>query len=128
VLRNEGPLVLPRQSNIKSVCLILLAALCGCAQLSAEDRALGMFVMSDIKNAEFISAQAGLTTYTACLGMLEPVATPSPDPAHDGLLVLGARALALKQAVYGPCGSVLAPILLRALGKASAPFSIALPF
>jgi hypothetical protein len=106
-----------------SLCLLVLA---GCG--SAPDRELQMFVSSDIRHAEFIAAQAGLAAYSSCLHMLEPVAVASPDAASDGLLTLGARKMALEQAVYGPCGSVLAPILLRALGKAGGPFGLFLPF
>jgi len=87
-----------------------------------------MFASGDIKNAEFIAGQAGLTGYAACLHILEPVAVASPDPTQDGILTLGARSLALQQAVYGPCGSILAPILLKALGKAGGPFGLFLPF
>jgi len=87
-----------------------------------------MFVSGDIRNAEFIAGAARLTSYVACLHTLEPVALPSPDPPNDGLLTIGARKMALEAAVYGPCGSVLAPILLKALGKAAGPFGIALPF
>jgi hypothetical protein len=109
--------------------LLLLSLSLGVAGCSAaSDREVQMFVMGDIKNAEFIAGQAGLTSYVACLHTLEPVAVASPDPTHDGLLVLGARTMALQAAVYGPCGSVLAPILLKALGKAAGPFGIALPF
>jgi hypothetical protein len=108
--------------------LSLLAALGGCSQLSAEDRALQMFVEGDRANAEYIAAAAGLSHYYVCMQLLRPVAMASPAPENDGLLVLGARVAALDQALHGDCGSVVAPILLKALGKATAPFSIALPF
>jgi hypothetical protein len=89
---------------------------------------LQMFVSGDIKNAEFIAGQAGLASYVACLHTLEPVAVASPDPSNDGLLTLGARKMALVASVNGPCGSVLAPLLLEKLGKAAGPFGLALPF
>jgi hypothetical protein len=94
----------------------------------AADQELQMFVTGDIKNAEAISAAANMPGYVACLQDLEPVAMASPDPKSDGLLTLGARKMALIQAVSGSCGSVLAPILLRALSKAAGPFGLALPF
>ncbi len=106
------------------IALCLLLGGCG----AAGDRELQMFVSGDLKNAEFIAGQAGLTSYVSCLHTLEPVAMASPDPTHDGVFVLGARSLALQVAVYGPCGSVLAPILLKALGKAGGPSGLFLPF
>jgi hypothetical protein len=104
---------------------LVLLLLGGCA---TGDRELQMFVSGDIANAEVIAMSAGLVTYSTCLKTLEPVAMASPMPKNDGLLTVGARSLALQQAVYGPCGSVLAPILLKALGKAGGPFGLFLPF
>lgn len=111
---------------IRLLALALLVTLSGCGGMG--DRELQMFVMSDIANAEAISKAAGLGGYSACLMTLEPVAMASPNPSMDGILTLGARKLALEQAVYGPCGSVLAPILLKAIGKAGGPFGVFLPF
>jgi hypothetical protein len=110
----------------KIVLVVGLLALSACS--TSSDRALQMFVSGDIKNAEFIAGQAGLVTYTTCLHTLEPVAVASPDPSNDGLLTLGARKMALVASVNGPCGSVLAPLLLEKLGKAAGPFGLALPF
>lgn len=110
---------------MREIMLLVALLLAGCV---TGDRELQMFVVGDIANAEVIAAAAGLKTYSACLMLLEPVAMASPVPAYDGLLTLGARSLALRQAVYGPCGSVLAPILLKALGKAGGPFGVFLPF
>jgi hypothetical protein len=87
-----------------------------------------MFVAGDIANAETIAAAANIPSAMVCLKQLEPVAMASPSPGDDGLLVVGMRKLALKQAVYGGCGNILAPVLLEDIGKAAGPFGIALPF
>jgi hypothetical protein len=114
------------QRSSRALVFLGAALLAGCG--SATDRELQMFVAGDIRNAEFIASQAGLTGYLACLHTLEPIAVASPDPTQDGLLTLGARSMALQAAVYGPCGSVLAPVLLKALGKGAGPFGLFLPF
>jgi hypothetical protein len=110
---------------IKVLTFAVALVLAGCAN---ADRDLQMFVMGDINNAQVIAQAAGLQGYSTCLTVLQPVAMASPDPTHDGILTIGARKMALEQAVYGPCGSVIAPILLKALGKAAGPFGIGLPF
>jgi hypothetical protein len=118
--------------NRKSRELLVLAAIVALPLMLANcgtvDHEVQIFVLGDIANAKVIAAAAGLTSYSSCLKTLEPVAMASPMPANDGLLTLGAREMALQQSIYGPCGSILAPILLKALGKAAGPFGITLPF
>ena len=106
--------------------LAFASLLAGCG--GTGDRELQMFVAGDIANAEAIATAAQLAPLEACLKTLEPVAMASPNPMADGLLTIGARKAALQASVSGPCGSIVAPILLQKIGKAAGPFGLALPF
>jgi hypothetical protein len=113
---------------IKVLILVGVLSLGACKNLTTTDMGLQVFVSGDIANAQAIAVAGGNMQYAACMQVLGPVAMASPDPANDGLLVLGAREANLVAAVNGPCGQVLAPLLLKALGKAAGPFGLALPF
>jgi hypothetical protein len=108
--------------------LFLLGACAVTGTGSGIDTELQMFVSGDISNAQAIAMAGGNAQYAACMSALAPVAMASPTPANDGLLVVGARSANLQAAVNGACGPILAPLLLKKLGKLAGPFGVGLPF
>lgn len=101
---------------------IVAASLAGCSQVQ-------MFTAGDLANATALAIAGADAPGAACWNGLVPAAAASPDPADDGVAVLAERKRLLAQAVSGPCGAIIAPAILQAIGKAvPAPFSLALPF
>ncbi|HEY1298845.1 MAG TPA: hypothetical protein VGF07_00010 [Stellaceae bacterium] len=89
----------------------LAAGLSACSQL-------GKFTAGDLGNAAALAMAGGDTAGAQCWNGLAPAAAPSPMPQTDGIAVLAERDRLLYAAISGPCGAVVAPALLRLLGKA----------
>jgi hypothetical protein len=89
----------------------LAVGLSACAQL-------GKFTEGDLENAAALATAGGDTVGAQCWDGLAPAAASSPMPQTDGIAVIAERDRLLHAAISGPCGAVVAPALLKLLGKA----------
>jgi hypothetical protein len=89
----------------------LAVGLSACSQL-------GKFTEGDLGNAAALASAGGDTVGAQCWNGLAPAAAPSPTPQADGIAVVAERDRLLHAAISGPCGAVVAPALLKLLGKA----------
>jgi hypothetical protein len=87
--------------------LLLAASLCGCAELR-------QFTAGDLANAAALAGR-GDPVGAGCWAALGAAAAPTPNPADDGIAVLAERKRLAEAAAAGPCGAVVAPVLLRVL-------------
>jgi hypothetical protein len=87
--------------------LLLAAALCGCAQAQ-------QFTAGDLTNAEHLAGAAD-PIGAGCWHALGAAAAPTSNPADDGFAVLAERKRLIEAAIGGPCGAVVAPLLLQAI-------------
>jgi hypothetical protein len=102
--------------------LAALVMLGGCAPLQ-------QFTEGDLRNASALAAGGHDPIGAMCWKGFEVAAAKTPQPADDGLAVLAERKRLVEEVVAGPCGAVIAPALLRDVGKlVPAPFGAALPF
>lgn len=97
--------------RVLAFCAMLTLGLSACSQL-------GKFTEGDLGNAAALATAGGDTAGAQCWNGLAPAAAPSPMPQTDGIAVVAERDRLLHAAVSGPCGAVLAPALLKLLGKA----------
>jgi hypothetical protein len=88
--------------------LALAAALGGCAEVQ-------QFAAGDLANASALAGVGADPVGAQCWDALGLAAAPTPAPADDGLAVLAERKRLAEAAVAGPCGAVVAPLLLKAL-------------
>jgi hypothetical protein len=87
--------------------LALAAALAGCAQVR-------QFTAGDLANAAALAGKAD-PVGAQCWAALGLAAAATPKAADDGLAVLAERKRLAEAAVAGPCGAVVAPLLLKAV-------------
>jgi hypothetical protein len=114
------------QARLLSPAMLLLAATL--AACSAEHQ-VERFTAGDLANAAALATKGNDPVGAMCWTGLEAAAASTPQPGDDGLAVLGERARLAAATVSGACGGVIAPVLVRDVGKIiPLPVNLALPF